>query len=245
VLKSDCLNLPPQSFEKRRVTMTAAQGQAYNDMQQTFIVENEEAGKVEAKIVLEQMLRLQQITGGYLPQTESDTGEVVALMEPKNNPKFKEIIHLLEEGGDQRMLVWSRFTHEVLAITELLNEAGFPAMPFYGGLNDKEKISVRKSFQRDETYRVVVGNPAAGGLGIDEFKVASLVCYVTNSFDTEKRVQSEDRTHRIGSEMHRETGITYYDIIIPATIDIKVMQIMRNNVKISTAVMGDKWKDWI
>jgi hypothetical protein len=244
VLKKDCLDLPKQTFLKRRIDMTKIQAQAYKDMQQTFIVENEEAGHVEAKIVLEQMLRLQQITGGYLPK-EGEQGEVVALMKPEDNPKFKEVLHLLSEGGDQRMLVWTRFTHEVLAMTELLNSSGIATLSFYGGLNDREKIAVRKMFQRDDKYRVVVGNPAAGGLGIDEFKVASLICYVTNSFDTEKRVQSEDRTHRIGSEIHAATGITYYDIVIPNTVDIKVLRTMRDNVKISTQVMKDDWKDWI
>lgn len=244
VLKADCLDLPPQTFLKRRVEMTKDQTRAYKEMQQEFITQNEEAGKVEAKIVLEQMLRLQQITGGYLPKMENDKAVgVVPLVEPQHNPKFREVINILEEGGDQRMLVWTRFTHEVLALTELLNEAGFAAMPFYGGLSDREKVSVRKSFQRDDKYRCVVGNPAAGGLGIDEFKAASLVVYVTNSFDTERRRQSEDRAHRIGSEIH--DAITYNDIIIPNTIDIKVIATMRNNVKISSAVMGDDWREWI
>lgn len=243
-LKSECLDLPPQVYLKRRVEMTREQGKAYKDMQETFIVENEKAGRVEAKIVLEQMLRLQQITGGYLPTMEDDkVVGVTELVKPENNPKFREVINLLEEGGDQRMLVWTRFTHEVLALHEMLNNAGFDFLPFYGGLNDKEKISVRKSFARSKKHRGVVGNPAAGGLGIDEFKHASLVAYVTNSYDTERRKQSEDRTHRYGSEMHN--AITYNDIIIPSTIDIKVLATMRANVKVSAAVMGDEWREWI
>lgn len=244
VLKKDCLDLPPQVFLKRRVEMAKDQMKAYREMQAEFVTENEEAGRVEAKIVLEQMLRLQQITGGYLPKMED--GKVVGivpLVAPEHNPKFREVLNILEEGGDQRMLVWSRFTHEILDLVELLNKAGFKTMPFYGGLNDKQKIKVRKSFARDDTYRCIVGNPAAGGLGIDEFKAASLVTYVTNSFDTEKRVQSEDRAHRIGSEIH--DAITYNDIIIPNTIDIKVLATMRNNVKIASAVMGDDWREWI
>lgn len=141
------------------------------------------------------------------------------------------------------MLVWTRFTHEVLALHKMLNDAGFPFMLFYGGLSDSEKISVRKSFARDKKYRGIVGNPDAGGLGIDEFKHASLVAYITNSYNTEKRKQSEDRTHRYGSEMH--DAITYNDIIVPSTIDIKVLATMRSDVKVSAAVMGDEWREWI
>ncbi len=159
ILKKDCLDLPPQVFLKRRVSMTVEQGKAYKDMQETFIVENEQAGRVEAKIVLEQMLRLQQITGGYLPKIDPDTDEVIGIVElvkPKDNPKFKEVLNILEEGGEQRMIVWTRFTHEILALTKLLNDAGFNTMPFYGGLSDSQKVSVRKSFARDKKFRCVV-----------------------------------------------------------------------------------------
>lgn len=245
VLKEECLDLPPQLFTKRRVEMTPAQAKAYKSMQDEFIAENENSGIVEASIVLTQMLRLQQITGGYLPIINDDDETIgyTPLVEPEKNPKFREILNILEEGGDQRMLIWTRFTHEILDLTKLLNEKGFPTLSFYGGISDEEKISVRKRFARNDDIRCIVGNPAAGGLGIDEFKHASLVAYITNSFDTERRKQSEDRTHRIGSEMHSK--ITYCDIIIPNTIDIKILQTMRNNVKIASAVMNDEWREWI
>lgn len=246
ILKADCLELPPQEYLKRRVQMSAPQAKAYGEMQTDFITQNEASGRVEAKIVLEQRLRLQQITGGYLPIIDPETDKsigVTPLIEPQNNPKFKEVLNILEEGGEQRMIVWARFTHEIEALVELLNDAGYPTLPFYGALSDKEKISVRKSFARDKKYRNIVGNPKAGGMGIDEFKYASLVAYVSTDPDTEKRVQSEDRNHRIGSEMH--DLITYWDIICPNTVDIKNLQIMRGNAKVSAAVMGDAWREWI
>lgn len=242
VLKEDCLDLPPKVYEKRRVDMGAAQTKAYNEMREEFFTINKEAGVVEANIILTQMLRLQQITGGYLPK-EGEQGVAVPIVQPENNPKFKEVLNIIEEAGDQRVLIWTRFTKEIEDLVELLNARGHATLPFYGALSDAEKISVRKRFASDDTLRCIVGNPAAGGLGIDEFKSASVVIYVSNSFDTEKRVQSEDRTHRIGSEIHDQ--ITYYDIVVPNTVDMKILRTMRNNVKISAAVMADEWKEWL
>lgn len=241
VLKSQCLTLPEQRFLKRRIKMTPDQMRAYAEMQAEFRTQNANDEWIEAKIILEQILRLQQITGGYLPK---EGGGVVPIVDPENNPKFREVLHIMEEAGDQKVLIWTRFTHEILDLVALLNKKGFKALPFYGGLDDKEKIGVRKTFARGE-HDSVVGNPAAGGLGIDEFKIASISAYVTNSFDTERRKQSEDRTHRIGSEIHMDTGITYWDIVAPGTVDIKVLSVMRNNLKISAAVMQDEWREWI
>jgi len=246
VLKDECLDLPPQIFEKRRVEMVPAQLKAYREMQEEFITENEEAGVVEASIVLTQLLRLQQITGGYLPRVDDVTGEtsgVVPLVGADKNPKFNECLRIIEECGEQRVLIWARFTHEIEALHELLIENAIPAEKFYGAMSDEEKLSVRKRFARDNSIRVIVGNPMAGGLGIDEFKHASVVIYLSNTFDTEKRKQSEDRTHRIGSQMHKQ--ITYYDIVVPNTVDMKILSVMRGDAKVSARVMADNWKEWI
>ena len=89
----------------------------------------------------------------------------------------------------------------------------------------------------------MVGNPSAGGIGIDEFKVADTVIYISNSCDTEQRKQSEDRNHRIGSECHNT--ITYYDIIVPNTVDVKVVQVMRRDGNVSAEVMRDGLREWI
>ncbi len=242
ILKEQCLELPPKVYEKRRVEMSPSQMKAYREMREEFFTVNEEAGVVEASIILTQMLRLQQITGGYLP-VEGEQGVSTAIIQPQNNPKFREVLNIIEEAGDQRVLIWTRFTKEIEDLVELLNSNGHTALPFYGALSDAEKISVRKRFASDDSLRCIVGNPAAGGLGIDEFKAASVVIYVSNSFDTEKRVQSEDRTHRIGSEIHEQ--ITYYDIVCPNTVDMKILSTMRNNAKISAAVMADEWKEWL
>lgn len=242
VLKEDCLDLPPKVYEKRRVEMSKTQLKAYNDMREEMLTENKDAGLVQAQIILTQMLRLQQITGGYLPK-EGEDGVAVPIVSPRSNPKFQEVLSIIEEAGDQRVLIWTRFTKEIEDLVDLLNEQGHTTLPFYGALSDAEKLSVRKRFASDDSLRCIVGNPAAGGLGIDEFKAASVVIYVSNSFDTEKRIQSEDRTHRIGSEIHDQ--ITYYDIICPNTVDVKIVQTMRKNVNISRAVMNDPEAEWI
>ena len=48
----------------------------------------------------------------------------------------------------------------------------------------------------------MVGTPSTGGYGIT-LTAANTVIYYSNGYDLEKRLQSEDRAHRIGQKEKR------------------------------------------
>ena len=50
---------------------------------------------------------------------------------------------------------------------------------------------------QDNPLRFFVGNTQTGGYGIT-LTAASTVIYYSNNYDLERRLQSEDRAHRIG-----------------------------------------------
>lgn len=241
VLKSECLDLPPQVYIKRRVTLAPTQIKAYKTMaEELFATWKDDV--IEAPIVLTQLLRFQEIVGGYLPIIEEGvrvgTYEIVT---PEKNPKMQEVLNIIEEAGDQQYIIWSRFNAEIEGLHDLLSKRSMVAT-FYGKTKESDRVKIRKAFARGEIVGII-GNPAAGGIGIDEFKAASVVIYYSNSYDTEQRIQSEDRTHRIGSEIHDK--ITYFDLIAPNTVDVKIIQTMRSNVEISKQIMKDGIKSWI
>ena len=62
-----------------------------------------------------------------------------------------------------------------------------------------------------------MGTPATGGYGIT-LTQANTVIYYSNGYDLEKRMQSEDRAHRIG----QTKKVTYIDLIAEDTVDSKV-----------------------
>ena len=242
VTKDECLDLPPKVYLKRRTKLSPPQAKAYTQMATELFAEWKD-DIIEAPIVLTQLLRFQEIVGGYLPMIEDGkrvgTHELIA---PEKNPKMIDTLDILDEAGDQRFLIWCRFNPEVEALHTLLTKKGYKVAKFYGKTPERERVAIRKAFARGE-YDGIIGSAAAGGMGIDEFKAASVVVYYSNSYDTEQRIQSEDRTHRKGSEIHDK--ITYWDLIAPATVDVKVIATMRRNVEISTQVMKDGWRKWI
>lgn len=235
-LKSECLDLPEQVYLKRRVYMSKEQDKAYKQMREEFFAEVGDE-EVTATIALTQMLRLQQIVGGYM----TDGEKIIEIVPPDRNPKLLETLDIIENAPGQ-VVVWCRFIPEIRAMAQLLTGADISFYEFHGGVPERDRVRIRKDFFAGKRT-VMLGNTDTGGIGIDEFKVADTVVHVSNSFDTEKRQQADDRTHRIGSEIHDK--ITYYDVICPNTVDVKVVRTLRNNRSISDQVMKDGIRSWL
>ena len=85
-----------------------------------------------------------------------------------------------------------------------------------------------------------VGNPSTGGYGLT-LTAAHTVIYYSNTYDLEKRMQSEDRAHRIG----QVNKVTYIDLISEGTVDEKIVQSLRSKIDIASAVMGEDVKEWL
>ena len=57
----------------------------------------------------------------------------------------------------------------------------------------------------------------------------------------EKRLQSEDRAHRIG----QKKSVTYIDIMADETVDSKIVKSLRKKINIASEVLGEELKSWI
>ena len=82
--------------------------------------------------------------------------------------------------------------------------------------------------------------PATGGYGIT-LTAANTVIYYSNGYDLEKRLQSEDRAHRIG----QKKSVTYVDINAEDTVDEKIVKSLRKKINIASEVLGEELKSWI
>ena len=65
--------------------------------------------------------------------------------------------------------------------------------------------------------------------------------YYSNGYDLEKRLQSEDRAHRIG----QKKSVTYIDIMAEETVDQKIVKALRKKINIASEVLGEELKEWI
>ena len=233
VLKEDCLDLPPKIFMKRHVALTADQKKIYEQMKKAAMAVLN--GKVTTTMtVLTQLMRLHQITCGHFT---ADDGSIQAV----ENNRLNELMNILEEI-DGKAIIWANYQLSVGEIIQkIIKVFGEDSYVHYYGLTSQEdrQDHIRK-FQNDPKCRFLVGTPQTGGYGIT-LTQANTVIYYSNGYDLEKRLQSEDRAHRIG----QTKTVTYVDIIAEDTVDEKIVKALRNKINIASEVMGEELKEWI
>ena len=233
VLKEDCLDLPPKVFIKRHVALTPEQKKVYEQMKKAAMAVLN--GKVTTTMtVLTQLMRLHQITCGYVT---ADDGTVQAV----ESNRLNELMSILEDT-DGKVIIWANYQTSVSDIMKALTKKyGANSFVHYYGLTPQEdrQDNIRK-FQNDPECRFIIGTPQTGGYGIT-LTQANTVIYYSNSYDLEKRLQSEDRAHRIG----QKKTVTYIDLISEDTVDEKIVKALRNKINIASEVMGEDLKEWI
>ena len=234
VLKEDCLDLPPKVFTKRLVDLTTEQEKVYREMKHMAIAELN-GGVMSTMNVMTQLMRLHQITCGHF---KADDGTITHL---KNN-RVNTLMDLLDET-EGKVIIWANYREDIKNIVETLKKAygDDSTVEYHGGVDATLRQDNIALFQeKNGPTRYFVGNPQTGGYGIT-LTAANTVIYFSNSYDLEKRLQSEDRAHRIG-----QTGsVTYVDLIAEKTIDEKIVKSLRDKIDIANEIMGEDLKDWI
>ena len=233
VLKEDCLDLPPKNFTKRHIVLTHDQRKIYDQMKKAAMAILN--GKVTSTMtVLTQLMRLHQITCGHFTADDGTTQLI-------DNNRTKELMNILEET-EGKAIIWANYQRDVTQIiNNIVKEYGPGSVVDYFGLTPQEERqdNIRK-FQNDSKCRFIVGTPQTGGYGIT-LTQANTVIYFSNGYDLEKRLQSEDRAHRIG----QKKNVTYIDLIAEDTVDEKIVEALRKKINIASEVLGEELRDWI
>jgi SNF2 family DNA or RNA helicase len=208
-LKKECLDLPPKLYETREITLTKEQWDSYVNMRDMLVawIETKEKKKerIDASVVVTKLLRLSQITSGF---SKNDVGQVV---EFPINPKLNELSSFIDDtlyNGNQ-LVVWARFIPDLMAIKKLCDSKNISSGLLYGKINNNDREQLVNNFL-NKKIKIFIGQQGAGGLGIDLF-TANQVIYYSNDYTLLNRLQSEDRTHRKGSEEHNK--VCYYDLV--------------------------------
>ena len=234
VMKEDCLDLPDKIYIKRSVDLTDEQTKAYATMKSAALASLK--GKMAtAPHVLTQMMRLHQITCGHL---KNDDGTITEL---KNN-RLNELLDVLDEI-EGKAIIWANYIHDIERITTAIKKkyGDDSIIQYYGAIKADQRQNNIKLFQDPNSKaRFFIGNPQTGGYGIT-LTAANNVIYYSNGYDLEKRLQSEDRAHRIG----QKKSVTYIDFMTEKTVDEKIVKALRKKINIASTVLGDSIKEWI
>jgi SNF2 family DNA or RNA helicase len=253
--KAECLNLPPKLYESREVEMAPDQRRAYEELEANLVAwlragapvgeitrfmpadADEDIGPdwrqlnvgdkyATAANQLVAILRLTQITSGFVNTEDGSTHEF------RTNPKLDALVEVIDANIDQQqIIVWARYSHDISQI--MLHFRHLNPVRIDGSVTGRQRDEAERKFQAGES-RLLVGNPAAGGVGLN-LQAASLAIYYSQDYSLINRAQSEDRCHRSGSERHNR--VTYIDMLCRGTIDETIRQALIEKKRVADVVV--------
>ena len=242
ITKKEALpELPDKSYDIHEVEMLPAQREAYIKLMSQLALELEEEMQkktVTAQNILVKMLRLTQITSGFVvfDRGIDEDGNPIDEREVKTfnpNPKIQAVLDLMEDKPKtSKTIIWACFRHDIAAISEALTKAGYKNVTYTGSTSDEDRGLAERSFNEDPECRVFIGNAGAGGTGVnlrgynpdwegtekDHGCNCDHVIYYSQDWSMVKRAQSEDRAHRRGTRV----PVRYTDIVVPGTVDEEI-----------------------
>lgn len=238
VLKNDCLDLPPKLYQQERFILTDEQLVLINQIKQEGLAlirdRKGHLDTVTVSNVLGKLTKIQQIASGFVIDTQNN--KKIELLPIDKNPRILRLKETIERING-KIIIWARFTKDVDNILELL---GKQAVRYDGMVDVHQKEEAKVRFQKDDKIKYFVAKPIKG-LTLTE---ATTAIYYSNDFDLEKRLQSEDRNHRIGSkevaEKYGVDNILYIDLIAEdSIIDDRILKSFKTKKSIADMILED------
>lgn len=231
--KKDVLKfLPPMLFQKRLVEMSEEQRRASGDLTRHFLTELKDGHILTAPQILARMTKLIEIANGFVYRE----GEKPYRFSP--NPKIKDMKDLLNEIGDQRVVIWAAYREDIKIIGEALS-AAYGESPFtlWGETDAESRQIIADSFNAGDNLRLVA-NPAVAGEGLT--LLAPYVIWYSRSWKLGERLQGLGRHHRPGAE--RYSNVTVIDLIARGTMDERVMQALEGKEDLLQSITPESFR---
>ena len=232
VLKKDCLDLPPQIWQRRNIFLSNEQRNAYEILKEhARVVIQDKQSSIHNKLT--EIAKLQQVCSGFL---YSDDGKLVEL----SNAKLDELLNIIEEI-EGKIIIWATFRHSIQKIAETLQKkyGEKSVATLYG--DTKKRSEVVDNFNDPRGSRFLVSNPSVGGYGLT-LNASSYQIFFNNSYNLEERLQAEARNHRSGQKADK---VTYIDLVAVKTIDEFIIKALKEKITISAKTLGEEVLDFL
>jgi SNF2 family DNA or RNA helicase len=245
--KADVLTeLPEKVYSERIVTLPPAARKAYDAMAKDMLAELDNGQEIKAFEVVVQLQRLLQLACAsadvsvtYGPDADEITGEPkehthITLREP--SWKVDALMEVLDERAGKQTVVFAPSKQLVVLGGERAAKEGHRVGYVVGGQSAKERTAAVDAFQRGE-LDVMCATTGAGGVGIT-LTAADANVFLQRPWSFNEALQAEDRTHRIGSEVH--SSIEIIDIVAEKTIDAQVRDVMKRKAGALAELLQDQ-----
>ncbi len=238
ITKNEAIDLPEQTFETRKVHFNKNEQDLYNRIKRDSYAELDSGGQITATTVLTKLLRLQQLTGGFLVKDDAAKPEQVS------KAKLDALSDIIEDyviGAGKKLVIFARFIAEVKAIIDMVDKQlpkGMKQVAIYGDIKKEDRGDIVKQFQEDPNTTVFIGQIDTAGTGIT-LTAADTCVYYSKNFNYATYSQSLSRIHRIG----QRNVCTYIDLEVEKTIDELISKSLAKKEDMAKTVV-DNWRDF-
>ena len=219
--------------EIRPVLLEDAALKKYRQFQKDSYMELSQ-GEVTAANVLTRLLRLQQITGGFVrPDENSERYEQVS------KAKLEALSDIVDAAVSEnhKLVVIARFTVEIETICKMLEQKGIVYSKVAGDVRDRtEQV---EAFQTNPDCMVFVGQIQTVSMGLT-LTAASTMVFYSWSYNYADYSQARARIHRIG----QKNNCLYIHLAVPGTVDETILTALNQKENIAKSVVDD-WRNLI
>jgi SNF2 family DNA or RNA helicase len=222
----EVLDLPPFVEEERFCQLSPAARKIYNSLENSLVALIG-GGTITAANGLTLLLRLQQLTGGFL-SPDLDLEHPEKIPEQVDNSKEKLLADIMDDISiNDAIVVFCRFTQDIKTVKKIAVSQMRKAYELTGQKNELD------AWQKDNTGSVFAVQIQAGGLGIDLTR-AHYCLYYSVGFSLGDFEQSQARVHRPG----QKDTVTYIKLITEDTVDEKVYDALTQKKNVIESVLA-------
>lgn len=227
--KDEVLDLPPTTDAETPVELSPAERQAYEDMKKNLAATLADGSQTVAPNMLAQMMRLRQITSGFL---KNDTGQIVEVGHAKSDVIASLVHDTL--AGEKRVVVFSHFRHEIARLADRLAAKGTEVVTVTGDTKPEERAAVRARFGSDDPARIVlIAQIKTMSLAVNELVTASHAIFASLPTQRDDFVQARDRLDRIG----QTRPVTFWYAVVPGSVDSVILTAHRQRTDLESAML--------
>lgn len=222
VKAEDVLDLPSEQHIERPFELEPRTRKAYQKMENEFVTWINEEAQVTASNVLVRLLKLQEITGGFIRDPESSTVHEIGR---EKRDALKDLLDGLPVS--EPVVIFARFSPDLALIHEVAKELGRTSSELSGARNDLV------AWQRGESS-ILATQISAGKEGIDLTRACHAI-YYSIGYSPGEFDQSVRRLRRPG----QTRAVRYYHLVAKDTIDRKVRLALRQKKNAIEKILSD------
>lgn len=228
-LKEEALDLPAATDVVVPVRLSKAEERAYGDMKKRLQATLLSGRRSTAMSRLAQMMRLRQITAGFLPDDDGCVEEI-------GDSKARTIASIVNDtlSGESRVVVFAVFRREIEVIRQAVARADSVVLTITGDTDPEDRLAMRRRFGSDDPQRIVlVAQIQTLSLAVNELVTAANAVFASLSTKRDEWVQARDRLNRVG----QVRPCTFWYALVPGTVDEVQYDVYRRRSDLERSIL--------